>query len=66
MHMKHRWIGGLLLAAALTLAACAPPDQGAGDESAEPDAPSSEATDAAPAQSGDPSPMETEGGVDEY
>lgn len=32
--MKHRWAGGLLLAAALTMAACAPPDAGADDESA--------------------------------
>ena len=34
--MTHRWIGGLVLAAALTMAACAPPDAGADDESAAP------------------------------
>ncbi len=34
--MKHRWTGGLLLALAVTLAACAPPDAGANDESAAP------------------------------
>jgi hypothetical protein len=33
--MKNRWTGGLLLAVALSLAACAPPNQG-GDASAEP------------------------------
>lgn len=35
MRMKHRWIGGLAIAAALTLGACAPTQQGA-DESAAP------------------------------
>lgn len=29
MHMKNRWIGGLALATALTLGACAPTQQGA-------------------------------------
>ena len=33
--MRNRWIGGLLLAAVLALAACAPPSQGGG-ASAEP------------------------------
>lgn len=33
--MKNRWIGGLALAAALTLGACAPTQLG-GDESTEP------------------------------
>jgi hypothetical protein len=33
--MKNRWIGGLALVAALTLAACAPTQQGA-DETTEP------------------------------
>ena len=28
--MKNRWTGGLLLAVALSLAACAPPNQGGG------------------------------------
>lgn len=28
--MKNRWIGGLLVAAVLSLAACAPPTQGGG------------------------------------
>ena len=35
--MKHRSIAGLILAAALALAACAPPDTGGGS-SAEPSA----------------------------
>lgn len=35
MRMKHRWIGGIAVAAALALGACAPPQQGAG-ESGEP------------------------------
>ena len=35
--MKHRWIGGVLVAAMLTLAACAP-RQGGADGSASPDA----------------------------
>ncbi len=35
MRMKHRWIGGLLIATALTLGACAPPNQG-GQSSDEP------------------------------
>jgi len=46
MRMKHRWIGGgLALATALTLGACAPPQQGA-DES---DAPSQAADNSTPA-----------------
>lgn len=43
MHMKHRWTGGLLLAAALTLGACRPADAGADDATP---TPSTEATDA--------------------
>jgi hypothetical protein len=35
MRMKNRWIGGLAVATALTLGACAPTQQGA-DESDEP------------------------------
>ena len=35
MRMKNRWIGGLALAIALTLGACAPTQQGA-EESDEP------------------------------
>ncbi len=31
MRMKNRWIGGLALATALMLGACAPPNQGAAD-----------------------------------
>ncbi len=33
MGMRNRWIGGLALAAALTLGACAPPEQGAAETS---------------------------------
>lgn len=45
MRMKHRWTGGLALATALMLGACAPTQQGA-DES---DAPSQAAERSAPA-----------------
>jgi ABC-type oligopeptide transport system substrate-binding subunit len=41
MRMKTRWMGGLLVAMALALAACAPPDPG-GQQSSEPSAPRSE------------------------
>jgi hypothetical protein len=54
--MKHRWIGGLLLSAALTLAACAPPDAGADDESA---VPSAEASTAPGADVASPTPEAT-------
>ena len=54
--MKHRWTGGLLLAAALTLAACAPPDAGVDDESA---APSAEASTAPGADAASPTPEPT-------
>ena len=46
MRMKNRWIGGLAVATALTLGACAPVQQGA-EESEEP-APAAETS--APAQ----------------
>lgn len=46
MHMKHRWTGGLLLAAALTLGACAPTDAGADDATPSPSTEATEATDA--------------------
>ena len=59
MRMKHRWIGGLLMAAALTLAACAPTDAG-GDE---PTTEANEAPSQAP-ESAAPSP--TEYTMDEY
>lgn len=52
MRMKHRWIGGLAIAAALTLGACAPTQQGA-DESA---APSQAADNSTPAPT--PAPAE--------
>jgi hypothetical protein len=42
MRMKNRWIGGLLVAMAVALGACAPPDQG-GQQSSEPSVPESEA-----------------------
>ena len=35
MRMKNRWIGGLALATALLLGACAPPNQGAGESPSE-------------------------------
>ena len=63
MRMKHRWTGGLALATALMLGACAPTQQGA-DES---ESPAVETT--APTQSAEASqsaePMEsTEAGED--
>lgn len=67
--MKNRWIGGLVLAMAVALGACAPPGQGGGssDEASSPPStaaesdapesvqaePSTEASDAAPAPSYD-------------
>ncbi len=54
---KNRWIGGLALATALMLGACAPPQQGAeeteaADQAVESASPSVEATEMAePAQS---------------
>ena len=56
MRMKNRWIGALALATALTLGACAPPNQGAG-ESSEPAATSSPSTEASPSE--DAESMET-------
>ena len=69
MRMKNRWIGGLVLALAVALGACAPPGQGGGssDEASGPPSlpagsqapestaaePSAEASDAAPAPSYD-------------
>ena len=35
MRMKNRWIGGIALATALLLGACAPPNQGAGESPSE-------------------------------
>lgn len=46
MHMKNRWIGGLLLAVAVALGACAPPGGGQGSS-----APSLAPPSEAPAQS---------------
>jgi len=54
--MKHRWITGLMLAVALALAACAPPDTGGGS-SAEP---SSHGASHDPTES--KAPSETDGG----
>ena len=45
MHMKHRWTGGLLLVAALSLGACRPADAGADDATPTPSAEATEATD---------------------
>jgi hypothetical protein len=63
MRMKHRWTGGLLLATALALGACAPTDAGADDASA---SPTTEATDEPTAAPESAAPTPTEGGVDEY
>jgi hypothetical protein len=57
--MKHRWTGGVLIAAALTLAACAPPDAGADDPSATPSVGASTAP-GADAASPTPEPTPTE------
>ncbi len=59
--MKHRWIGGLVLAATFSLAACAP-SQGAGESQEALDEPQPSATDL-PSEavdgSGTPEPMES-------
>jgi hypothetical protein len=58
--MKHRWIGGLIVAAALALGACAPPNQG-GQSSEEPSqapASSAPATTAEPTDMAEPSESE--------
>jgi hypothetical protein len=60
MRMKHRWTGALLVAAALSLGACAPAQSGS-DGSAEPDptaAPASTGAEAAP-PTAEPSPSES-------
>lgn len=49
--MKNRWIGALLLAAALTLAACAPPNQGGGSTVEPSDAAAPQATPATSTES---------------
>jgi hypothetical protein len=55
MRMKHRWIGGLALATALTLGACAPTQQGA-EESEAPAVENVAPTEAAqPSESAEPS-----------
>jgi len=55
MRMKHRWIGGgLALATALTLGACAPPQQGA-DESAAPSLAADDSTPTPATPSAEPS-----------
>jgi hypothetical protein len=51
--MKNRWIGALALEAALTLGACAPPNQGAGESPSEPAA-SSPSAEASPSESAEP------------
>ena len=42
--MKNRWTGGLLLAVALSMAACAPPNQGGGASAEPSDAAAPQAT----------------------
>lgn len=70
MRMKHRWTAGVLLVAALTLAACAPTDSGADDPTPSPTTEVTESTDAptvAPTDAPDsetPEPAEYE--QDEY
>jgi hypothetical protein len=59
--MKHRSIAGLILAAALALAACAPPDTGGGS-SAEPSA--HDGGSHAPMDSGAPSETDSGGRYD--
>jgi hypothetical protein len=58
--MKHRWIGGALLVVALTMAACAPRQGGAG-ASASPDGSAAQTTEASaePTSSASAEPMET-------
>ena len=63
MRMKHRWIGGLLVVSALTLAACAPTDAGGDEPTASPTTEANEAPSRAP-ESAAPSP--TEYSMDEY
>ncbi len=66
MRMKQRWTGGLLLAAALTLAACAPTDAGADEPTAQPSAERTEATDAPSAAPESAAPTPTDYQMDEY
>ncbi len=58
--MKHRWIGGFLLAAILALAACQPQNQGGG-ASAEPSGAAPPAS-AEPMASEQPAESEDDGG----
>ena len=67
MRMKQRWIGGMLLGAALTLGACAPPDAGAEEESVAPTAdPSDEPSVEASAEAASPTPTPTPTLADDY
>jgi hypothetical protein len=66
MRMKHRRTGGLLLAAALTLGACAPPDAGADDETSSPATEATEASDAPTTAPDSATPEPAEYGQDEY
>ncbi|HEX7171398.1 MAG TPA: hypothetical protein VF365_02195 [Candidatus Limnocylindria bacterium] len=69
--MKNRWIGGLLLGVSLSMAACAPPNQGGG-ASAEPSeraapasvAPASVEPSAEPMESEEPGQSAAPGGYD--
>lgn len=63
IRMKHRWIGGPLMVAALTLAACAPTDAGGDAPTASPTTEADQAPSEAP-ESAAPSP--TEYSMDEY
>ncbi len=60
--MKNRWIGGLLLALVLALAACAPPSQGG----AASDAPPSQEWPASAEPMHSAEPTETEGARGPY
>jgi hypothetical protein len=62
MRMKHRWTGGLLVAAALTLGACAPTDPGADDPATE----VTDATDAPTSAPDDGTPAPADYEQDEY
>ena len=62
--MKNRWTGAILLAAALTLGACAPPNQGGGASSEPSDAAVPQATpeiSAEPMESATPKPSDEPG-----
>jgi len=62
--MKHRWIGPMLLAATLSLAACAPAQTG-GESTASPEAAPAQASPSTDAESPEVEPAENPG-PDDY